>query len=147
ADKAAISLSFANGRLVGESDGKPIRTGTPRTGWMDLTIEGDFTEGRFNVYLADELVYDFITLSDSAVRVVDQLLLESSGVVKIDDIFLINYLPTDNTELPFRSAVVIDEDFAQMPAPTGWQEAAYDDSFWNSVDLPAVHGGMREAGE
>lgn len=147
AGKAAIDLAFANGKLVGQSGGKPIRTETPGTGWMDLTIEGDFTERRFNLYLDNQLVYDFVGMNDATVGAVDQLLLESRGLVKIDDLFLFNHLPTDSARQPFRSEVVIDEDFSEKPAPLGWQEAAFDDSFWNTVDLPAVHGGMREAGE
>lgn len=147
ADKSAIDLAFANGKVVCKSNKKPLYAKIPETGWMALTIEADFTEHRFNLYLDNQLIYDFIGMNDTAVNSVDQFVLESRGMVKVDDLFLFNHLPTDSARQPFRSVVVIDEDFSEKPAPSGWQEIAYDDSFWNTVDLPAVHGGIREAGE
>jgi len=147
AGKAAIDLAFTDGKVVCKSDKKPIHAKTPGSDWMALTIEADFTEHRFNLYLDNQLIYDFVEMNDQTVNAVDQFVLESRGMVKVDDLFLFNHLPTDSERQPFRSVVVIDEDFSEKPAPWGWQEIAYDDSFWNTVDLPAVHGGIREVGE
>lgn len=140
---ASFSLRFSG---MGK-DAIDLQFQAPDNEWKALKIEGDFTERRFNLYLDNQLVQDFVWMDDTAASFVDQLLLESRGHVQIDDLFLFNHLPVDSAEQPFRSEVVIDEDFAQRPKPAGWQQANYDDGFWNTVDLPAVHGGMREAGE
>ena len=41
----------------------------------------------------------------------------------------------------------MDDDFEKICSIEGWQELSYDDSCWKKVNLPSVHGGLREQEE
>lgn len=77
-----------------------------------------------------------------------KITMSSSGRVDIDDILLFNFLrDTSNKHTPFSSVLAIDDDFEEVPKMEYWQALGYDDSAWNKVELPSVHGGLREKEE
>lgn len=116
---------------------------------INLIIEGDFSEHRINLYVDGILIADFIPFANRGVGKIDQLYLASAGDVEIEDIFLFNYdyAADDNPRMPIRTSIILDENFDEIAEIEGWQTPGYDDTHWKKTSLPAVHGGIREAGE
>lgn len=120
----------------------------PGTRSVHLVVEGDFSEKALNLYIDGKRVADFVPFSHRDVELANRLYLAAKGDVEIDDIFLFNHDPAPDTpRQPIRSSIVLDEDFEPRPGIAGWQAPGYDDSHWRIVSLPAVRGGIREAGE
>lgn len=113
-----------------------------------LVVEGDFSERSMNLYINGELISDYVSFADTQIEHIDHLHLIARGNVEIDDIFLFNYESAfDTLEQPIRLSVILNENFEQKPNVTGWQYPVFDDAHWRSISLPAVHGGILEAGE
>src|SRR5690606_28685640 len=106
-------------------------------------------EHRINLYVDGILIADFIPFANRGVGKIDQLYLASAGDVEIEDIFLFNYdyAADDNPRMPIRTSIILDENFDEIAEIEGWQTPGYDDTHWKKTSLPAVHGGIREAGE
>lgn len=137
--------------IVSEEKQSLIKIGTPineKQTPINVIIEGDFSEQRMNIYVNGYLAADFIPFATTGVDEINQLYLAATGSVVIDDIFLFNHdYAVDTPRQPIRSSIILDEDFEEKPNIAGWQLPGYDDSRWKKVTLPAVHGGIREAGE
>jgi hypothetical protein len=132
----------------GKQTSKTINESSGNRTSMHLVVEGDFTERSLNLYLDGELIADFIPFSNPGTERIDRFHLASHGLVEIADIFLFNHDYAGETpRQPIRSSVMLDEDFEPRPGINGWQLPGYDDSHWRDITLPAVHGGIREAGE
>lgn len=145
-EKTAITLVLGNGtqdRKIKEKEFLEIQNNEP----VKLLIEGDLTQKRFNLYLDDQLVHDFIAMADTSVKDVSTLTMESSGNVFLDDFFLFSHTREESANYPYSSSVVLDENFEAKPGIEGWQKSDFDDSQWVATDLPAVHGGLREKEE
>lgn len=113
----------------------------------EFSIEGDLTQKRFNGYLDGKLIHDFVLMEDTSVTCIEAFIVSSSGKCYLDDLFLFSHTPTDNANYPYNSSVLLDENFEEKPAVDAWQTFDFDDSHWKEVDLPAVHGGLREKDE
>src|SRR5690606_24038037 len=138
-EKTAITLVLGNGtqdRKIKEKEFLEIQNNEP----VKLLIEGDLTQKRFNLYLDDQLVHDFIAMADTSVKDVSTLTMESSGNVFLDDFFLFSHTREESANYPYSSSVVLDENFEAKPGIEGWQKSDFDDSQWVATDLPAVHG-------
>ncbi len=132
-DKAVISLVLNKENLQKEAS--------------KLTIEADMTQKRFNCYIDDKLIHDFILFSDTSATAITSISFSSEGSFFIDNLFLFNHTPQDEANYPYYSTVIIDEDFEKKLPVEGWQSINFDDSNWKKSDLPAVHGGLREKEE
>ncbi|MBY5959399.1 hypothetical protein KUV50_14710 [Membranicola marinus] len=115
--------------------------------WVDLLIEADLQEKKFNVRINGVLVFDFIPMANQKIDIVDEIIIEGHGKVVVDDLLLMNYAQNDNVRIPFIPEVRIDENFELKKPPQNWTDIDFDDGDWKEVKLPAVHGGLREAGE
>tara|TARA_R110002050_G_scaffold91784_6_gene192541 strand:+ start:31963 stop:34872 length:2910 start_codon:yes stop_codon:yes gene_type:complete len=145
--KEAISLNLKDGTVTVSSDNTAIPIKINNKNWIDLEVEGDFTQKRFNLIVDGEQVLYYIPMADTTIATITQLSLMSKGKVLIDDLFIFNHIPSDNVKVPYSSTVIINEDFEEKPTIEGWQNASFNDNFWEKVDLPSAHGGIIEAGE
>lgn len=145
--KPAIVVTLINGELTTSSAGKTIRMKINPENWLKLEIEGDFTQKRFNLIVDGKKLQYYIPMADTTVASITKLSLQSIGKVQMDDLFIFNYKPVSNVNIPYFSSVLLDEDFETKPAVDGWQKTDFDDHSWKEVDLPSVHGGVREKEE
>lgn len=120
----------------------------------ELHFEVDLESGRYNLYLSDELVADFVPLLSSQPS--SRFRIQGSKGLKVYHIFgqgyrLAEFDEADNhsRDFPFSIENIIDEDFELKPPleGEGWQTLEYDDQRWNTTTLPYPHGGVRYAGE
>lgn len=73
---------------------------------------------------------------------------QKSGDSKLEKLDLFSFLRSPgNAHTPYRSKLVLDIDNTPQPDMGGWTDGGYDDSLWETVDLPSCHGGLLEAGE
>lgn len=145
--KDAVRLRISDNRVITFSPDGQYAQDIRHEDWVRLLIEMDFIEKRFNLYVNEILVNDFSLFADPDILSADLLSLENDGIVEIKKLFILNHQPQDIPTQPYRSEVIIDEDFLEKKSIAGWQQRNFDDSFWPGTDLPAVHGGLREAGE
>ncbi len=143
----AIHLVLSHDAISCLSAGKKLTAETGTHDWRSVMVEGDFTGKRFNLYLDGQLLQDYIPMADSSAASVTRMIMKSHGLVSVDDVKLFRYTPTGNVLKPYTFSVAMDEDFEPKPSPEGWQNPDFNDQSWDSVDLPAVHGGLEEAGE
>ncbi len=129
------------------SGGDTIQMSAEMKGWKALSVEGDFTEKRYNFYLDGKRLQYFIPMTDTGTNAITQLEIKSEGRVSLDDVHFFNFIPTSDVRKPYYMTVPVDENFEAKPAPDGWQKPGFDDSSWEEVDMPSAHGGLREAGE
>jgi hypothetical protein len=112
-----------------------------------LVIEADLTKKRFNCYLDDELIHDFLLMADTSVTAIPVFSITSSGNCFLDDLFLFSHTPQKSANYPYSSKVILDENFEKKTGIKEWQTFHFDDKHWKETDLPAVHGGIREKEE
>ena len=146
-NKKAIALYLKNGELSTVSAGKVIRTGIKTGNQLELEIEGDFTQKRFNLIVNGKQLQNYIPMADTSLAAITKLILDSKGKITIDELFIFNHIPGGPKYKPYYSTVVLDEDFEEKPPVHGWQTRSFDDQGWKEVDLPAAHGGIREKEE
>ncbi len=146
-NKKAIEAKLSGGKLNVVSNGKGINKQIANDEWLDLAIEGDFTQKRFNLYINEEQLLCYVPMSDTALTYIDKLSLQTSGKVSFDNIFVFNHNLIENIKARYASSVVIDEDFEPKNNIEGWQKSSFDDKAWKEVVLPSAHGGIREKGE
>jgi len=114
--------------------------------WYNFRLEADLGNGRYNLYVDNELIADWTEL------------INCSNITSIElqggrNIFLDNLhgLAFDSTGCdrahPYRFISFIRENFNEPIDSRNWQALQYDDSFWESDRLPVVHGGEMEKGE
>ncbi|GAA5221033.1 hypothetical protein GCM10025777_16630 [Membranihabitans marinus] len=144
----SIEIQFTKDEIQVVSNGENLTEKVELDDYVDLTLEVDMSEKRFNVLVNGHMIWNFIPISDLNTKVLDRIRLESNGLHKIDELAVFNYIPNPEDErMPYLLSIAMDEDFEQKKNVMGWQSAEYDDSHWQEVSLPAVHGGLREAGE
>lgn len=115
--------------------------------WYEFKVEVDFTTGRYNFYVNNQLKADYVKFRNSGVEKINTFSAEGIRGEMIDDIWGVGYLPTGNVNVPYSINTFIDEDFEEKPDLNGWNKPDYDDSKWRTAELPKVHGGERYAGE
>ena len=118
---------------------------------ITIKLEVDLENGRYNVYVDEQLAADFIPLL--SLSAVDQLIIDGNKGLIVDDIYGVEYQKSEFTEdknsrdVPYTIHTFIDQDFAIKPNMNNWQSIEYDDSQWPEATLPYAHGGERFAGE
>lgn len=116
---------------------------------LHVVIEGDLQENGVNCYINGQLTHDFVPfINEKANKMIDRLEIGSLSKSFVDDIFLLSF-ENNSTDsiMPYRSRILIDESFDHKGTVDGWMNNNFDDNGWEITQLPAVHGGMREAGE
>jgi hypothetical protein len=145
--KTAISVAINDRGILLNNKNQSKKVSLNRKEGSKLLIEGDLTRKKFNCYIDNELILDFTLMADTTIQSISGLNIISSGNVFLDDVFLFNHTPLDSRNYPYSSQVILDENFEPKIGPQGWQTLQFDDSHWKVADLPAVHGGIREAEE
>lgn len=102
----------------------------------------------FFVTVNDEMSIE-CPLDDTLKSGINKLSFDSKkGEMILDDILLFSFEENKkNKHTPFYSKLLLDDDFEKICSIEGWQELSYDDSCWKKVNLPSVHGGLREQEE
>lgn len=73
--------------------------------------------------------------------------IKSAGA-NIEKLTLFSFLrDCGNAHTPYYSKLVLNIDNTPQPDLDGWTENGYDDSLWDTVELPSCHGGLLEEGE
>lgn len=112
-----------------------------------MEVYADLPDHRCFVTLDGKTV-DEITLADVDTLVTGMKLDASTGRASFDCISLFSFVrDKDNAHTPYHSEMLINEDFEPVPAMSGWQQEAYDDSAWETVHLPSPLGGLQAEGE
>lgn len=146
-NKAAIAINIESGELNAVSAGKAVKIKINTGDWLRLAIEGDFTQKRFNLILNGKKLSDYILMADTTLSCITKLSLRSTQKVNVDDLLIFNYAVSENKHTPYYSSVVLDERFDKKTSVEGWQQLAFNDDDWKQVNLPSVHGGIREKDE
>ncbi|WP_236974562.1 hypothetical protein [Membranihabitans maritimus] len=142
-----VVLKINGNGVVSDDQGNESKLPESLEGWIDLTVEGDIVEGRFNLLIHGEKVFDFIPFVNDNPEKINRITFQVEGKVSINDILLMNYRKKDNERIPYVPEVILDEEFRLKYNPIGWNSLDFDDSNWDEVRLPAVHGGILEEGE
>jgi len=145
--KEVIVITIDNGELFVVSAGNTIHKKITSSKWLKLEVEGDFTQKRFNLFGNGKLLFDYISMADLSASCITELSFRTTGKIQIDDLFLFNHQLIKNVKTQYTSTVVIDQDFKEIPNMDGWQRKEFKDDAWEEVDLPSVHGGLREKEE
>ena len=145
--KKAIETKLSGNSLEVISNGKKNNKQIENNEWIDLVVEGDFTQKRFNLSINEKQLHYYIPMADTITAFVDNLRIETSEKVVVDNISIFNFKPLDNIKVQYASSVVLDENFEPKPKIAGWQRMNFDDAAWKDVDLPSAHGGIREKEE
>ena len=133
--------------------------------WHRFRVEFDmaaFTRGRdyvrYNLYIDDELVADFVPMQRSrtgvayspvlnSIAFVDQMNITGGPGLSVANIWGVGYHPTGRKSYPYTTETFLDENFRAKPAIEGWSSMQYDDSEWFSDRLPIAHGSERHSRE
>lgn len=113
-----------------------------------LEVYGDFTYHRFFVTINGGAALE-CAIDNSLPQEIDRISLSSRrGKTTVDDLLLFSFAKDSaNRHTPFHSSLMMDEDFEEVLPMEGWQHPIYDDTRWKKVNLPSVHGGLREKEE
>ncbi|GHB86755.1 hypothetical protein GCM10007390_48060 [Persicitalea jodogahamensis] len=132
--------------------------------WHHFRVEvdlsgGETTVGRYNLYVDDRLVADYVPLERasterlaynkgfSTIGQVNTFAVQSAGVVELDDLLGIGYALTDRDHYPYVPETFLDEIFQEKPDIAHWTDLTYDDRQWEAGQLPLGHGSERFAEE
>ena len=125
-------------------EGKEVFNACLQGGETRIEIYADFGNKRFFVTSGSGTAEYPLSGADGT----DCLEIRSEGSVSIDAISLYSFLRNEgNAHTPYRTVLVLNEDFNEVRDLDGWASAGYDDSSWDIVRLPSAHGGLAEAGE
>ena len=137
----------SNGNIFYTENGYDRMGGSYRPGeWYDFSIEADLVNNRYNLIVNDTKIGDWITLKNNASF--NNFEIRSGEGISLDDIMGLGFDTTAcGPRQPYLIEPFIQETFDIKPQLSGWMQSNYDDSDWQSDNLPIVHGGALEAGE
>jgi len=141
---SVFKFKLGDAAVINSSDIKSL------FGWTDIKVELDVVNQRYNVYVNDKLVKDFVPFENKT-QEISSLEITAGSKLQIDNIWGVGYAKdyTDGTrdlhsrDIPFLINTFIDDDFETAGDVNGWTKVGYDDSGWNNVELPYAHGGER----
>lgn len=111
-------------------------------------IYGDLENRRVYVSSAQQTLVEFPLGEDFGDKINSFAISAKEGKASIDKFSLYSFIRNEKTpSMPFITKLHFDEDFNPIPSMAAWAEAAYDDSKWELVSLPAVHGSQSVEGE
>jgi len=115
----------------------------------NLKVEIDLESGKYNFYVNDSLVADFVSVSEMK-ETVDRFTITSAGSIMLDNIWGVGYdcHKEGSRRYPYFINTFIDQDFIARPSPKGFELKGYDDSEWETVPYRRyAHGGERTRDE
>lgn len=117
-------------------------------GLTSLRFDVDFTTKRYNFYVQDHLVADYVFFSDTSSNAFSKLIIKGQKNLKIDNVHGIGYKKLSaDAHYPFEINTVLDEDFSSPSGVGNWLENNFKDANWSTSKLPIVHGGERHKKE
>ena len=119
----------------------------PVNGCLKFEIYGDLPERK--IYLTTEgKVYEY-DVDDSFGEAITGFCIDASnGTAILDSFSFYDFVRnTEDPRMPYKTRLIYDEDFNEIPDMEGWQNPAYDDSQWGIVSLPSPHGSLHAEGE
>ena len=120
----------------------------PLAGATQFEVYGDFQEGTIFVSSGSKTLLEKPVTASFGKELRGFRLEAPAGSARVQQFaFYCFDRQEENIKQPYRLRLVCDEDFRPVPAMEGWARPAYDDSAWEAVRLPSVHGGLAEAGE
>jgi len=158
-DPQNVTFSLNNGVEVGLTDsgkffyvedGKEIAAGN-YSGDQSyrLKVEVDLEYDRYNFYVDNQLVADFVRLS-TPIEKVEAFNIESGSEIVIDNIWGVGFVikELESRTHPYLINTFIDEDFSAPQDPEGFQFYDFDDGAWPVVPYERyAHGGERQKEE
>jgi hypothetical protein len=111
----------------------------------------DLENGGFNLSINGREVAGFRPTASN--RPVDELEIVSEGALTLKSLYGEGYAKavftedTNSRDVPYTVTILVNEDFIVRPDIKGWSEPEYDDSGWETCELPYPHGGERFKGE
>ena len=110
----------------------------------EVTVYADLVNHR--LFVTDNGAVSESELSDcTAISSLHTIKADGTEIEKLNIFsFLRDY---DNAHTPYHSKLVLNIDNTPQPDLSGWTENGYDDSLWDTVELPSCHGGLLEEGE
>ena len=146
--RPVLSAGFSKGTVTLSSGRYSGKKRYETAGKHSIVLYGDFSNRRFFLTVDDRLLLE-CPIDSTLADTFNQLELESShGTTCLDDMRLYAFVrDTDNAHTPFHTSLLLCEDFDEVPSMDGWHALYYDDSLWEEVELPSVHGGLEEKEE
>ena len=139
-----------DGNFYYVTEGNKIKVGEYQSGrFYHLKVEIDLESGKYNFYVDDELVADFVPLTQKVEKITN-LTIHSAHQVIIDDLWGVGYELHERGSRthPYFINTFIDQDFSAPPSPEGFEQPGYDDSGWKVVPYRRyAHGGERNRDE
>lgn len=112
-----------------------------------VKLELDFVYRKWNLYLNDELMADFVPFSDTEVNEAEFFTSPYSKDI-IKRVWGVGYHRLHENDFePYSINTFIDADFSEEININGWNTDDYNDEEWQDGVLPIVHGGERYDGE
>lgn len=147
-NQTLLSIELGAGEIVARSGQYKKYGKVGDSSKVGLQVYGDLSNHRFFVTIDGQPTIECPT-DDTLEHEIDGIRLSSrQGETSVDDILLFNFVQdSTNQHTPFYTALLLDEDFEEILPIDGWQDLVYDDSRWQTVKLPSVHGGIREKEE
>ena len=133
-------LKYSTGKDTGNS-GK-----VAADGWLDMKIEADLTENRYNLIADGSTIADFVPMNGMIEDVVS-LSIIVDGTVMFDDFWGLGHEFSDMDRHPYTFDTFLDERFDIASDLTNWAGSDYDDSVWKVDTLPFALGGDLHKGE
>ena len=136
-----------NGAKVGaKADGKTYSVSAGELDYFE--VYGDFESRRLFISSANQTIVEFPISENFGDKLVSLQMSALEGKASIDKFSLYSFTRNkNNRHMPYSTILHFDEDFEAVPSMKDWATADYDDSQWELVSLPAVHGGQSVAGE
>lgn len=146
--KEAISIGIEKDYLVFGTgkELKKVKSHTLKDG-VKLSIEADLSQKKFNLYMNGNRIQYYIPMVDTTINRINYFSVSSKGITSIDNLLILNHTITEAIRYPYKSNVVLNEDFEPKNPVDRWEDADFDDSSWKEVTLPSVHGGILEKEE
>ncbi len=111
-------------------------------------IYGDIENRRMFVSSESNTILEFPLSEEFGNKITSFSMSATDGRATIDKLSFYSFVRNEsNTRMPYITKLHFDEDFNAIPSMDGWYDAEYDDSQWELVTLPSVHGGQSVADE
>ena len=143
-----LEAVFENNGRVTYSAGKTIDNSgiVESDGWIDLKIEADLTENKYNLIADSRTIADFVPMN-SKIGNVSSLSISVNGTIIFDELWGLGHELSEKSNQPYTFHTFLDERFDIVPDITNWADSDFDDSGWKEEILPFALGGDRHKGE
>ena len=111
-------------------------------------IYGDIENSRVFISSQDNTILEFPLSEELGDKITWFSMSATDGRAAVDKLSFYSFVRNEpNPRMPIITKMHFDEDFNSIPSMHNWYGAGYDDLQWESVSLPAVHGGQSVADE